>query len=173
MLNQHEITAEILKAMSGAVGRVIGQSHGSDVQDCVQDAIVRALSAIDTFDQEKASFKTWCCTIATNTAKNWRSAKINRSHDSEATIGEDGDTESLVDTLIGEDGRATIERRNNAAWLARAVETLDDDSQMFLMGLADGMGQTEAGALVGWSAATTTRRYRAIVADLAIEASTD
>lgn len=170
MLNQHTITAEILKSMTGAIGKILAFSHPSDIDDCVQDAIVRALSAVDTFDSEKSSFKTWCSVIASNTAKNWRKASANRSHDSEADVGDDGDSVDLVDSLVGADGRMEVSRRSDAAWLATAIETLDDDSQMFLMGLADGMGQTEAGALVGWSAATTTRRYKAIVEDLAIEA---
>jgi RNA polymerase sigma factor (sigma-70 family) len=163
------ITAEILKSMTGTVGKILSVSYPSDVADCVNDAVVRALSAIDTFDLDKGSLSSWCCQIARNTAINWCKAHANRGHDSEATSGDEGDTESLVDSLVGSDGRAEVSRRSEAAWLAQAIETLDDDSQMFLMGLADGMGQTEAGALVGWSPATTTRRYRTIVEDLADE----
>ena len=169
MLNQHEITAEILKSMSATVGKILNVSYPSDVADCVNDAVVRALSSIDTFDLDKGSLSAWCCTIAKNTAINWTKASANRGHDSEASVGDDGDTESLVDTLVAEDGRAEVSRRSDAAWLATAIETLDDDSQMFLYGLADGLGMSEAGALVGWSPATTTRRYKGIVADLAIE----
>lgn len=172
MLNQPNITSEVLRSMTGAVARVIGQSHPSDVADCVQDAIVKVLSKIDTFDSARGEFKGWASTIAGNEARNWRKASANRGHDSEASIGNDESTETtdLVDTLIGTDGRAEVSRRTDLAWLARAVETLDDDSQIFVMGLADGMGLSEAGEVLGWSPATSTRRYKAIVADLAIEA---
>lgn len=172
MLNQHEITAEVIRSMTGAVARVIGTSHPSDVADCVQDAIVRVLSSLASFDAEKGEFKGWASVVAGNVARNWRKASANHGHDSEADIGDDEQTATadLVDTLIGSDGRNDVMRANEAQWLAAAISTLDNDAQAFLGAMADGMGQTEAGALVGWSPATSTRRYRAIVETLAAQA---
>ena len=169
MLNQPQITPEVLKSMTGAVARVLSVSHPSDIADCVSEACVRVLSAIDTFDAAKGDFKGWASVIAGNVARNWRKASANRGHDSETSADEDGDTESLTDALVGEDGRATIERRAMLASLREAMEVLDDDSRTFLALISDGMGQTEAGATLGWSPATSTRRYRAIVATLAEE----
>lgn len=169
MLNQQIITAEILKSMSGAVGRIIGMSHPSDVADCVNDAVVRVLSSIDSFDATRGDFKGWASVIAANVARNWRKASANHGHDSEGHADEDGEAMPLVDTLIGTDGRCEVSRRADAMWLAAAIETLDTDAQAFLAAMADGMGQTEAGALVGWSPATSTRRYRAIVETLAAQ----
>jgi RNA polymerase sigma factor (sigma-70 family) len=172
MLNQHEITAEILKSMRGAIGKILGLSHPNEIDDCMQDSIVRILSAVDSFDSERGNFKTWCSTLDSNTAKNWRKASINNGHESTTIVGDDADeseAESTLDSLVGEDGVAEVSRRSDMAWLATAIETLDDDARMFVTGITEGLGLSEAGALVGWSPATATRRYRTIVADLAIE----
>lgn len=169
MLNQHEITSEILKSMRGAIGKALATSHPADIDDCVNDAVVRVLSALDTFDTERGNFKSWCSMIASNTAKNWRKASINNGHESTTIVGDDEETESTIDSLIGADGVAEVSRRSDAAWLATAIDFLDDDARTFVSGISEGMGLSEAGALVGWSPATATRRYRTICADLAIE----
>jgi RNA polymerase sigma factor (sigma-70 family) len=166
MLN-HTMTAEILLSMRLSVGREIGTTHESDVGDCVQDACVRAWSNLEAFDASKGTFKTWCCTIAKNVAKNWRKASANRGHDSVGRTDEDGEAAPLVDTLIGEDGRAEALRTMEAEWLGEALATLPDDERAFIRSINQGMGQTEAGALVGWSPATATRRRKAIAEKLA------
>jgi RNA polymerase sigma factor (sigma-70 family) len=166
MLN-HTMTAEILKSMSVTVGREIGSTHASDVADIVQDACVRAWSNLEAFDAEKGSLKTWCCTIARNLAKNWRASHANRGHDSVGRADEDGVAEPLVDTLIGDDGRNEATRTEEAQWLAMALATLTEEERTFIRAINQGMGQTEAGALVGWSPATATRRRKAIAAKLA------
>jgi len=158
---QPNITNEIYRAMSGTVGKIIGMSHASDVPDCVQEACVRALSAIGSFDADKGTFKTWCCTIAMNVARNWRKLSANRAHDSEGHADESGDAPALVDTLMGSDGRNEVIRSEEAKRLAVALDTLTGDDRAFVDALMDGMGQTEAGAILGWSPATATnRRYK-------------
>jgi RNA polymerase sigma factor (sigma-70 family) len=169
MLNNTMITAEILRTMKGAVERVLYTSHPSDVADCVQDACVRVMNALDTFDASKGDFAGWCYRIASNVARNWRAASANHGHDSVGFKGQGDERESvdLLDSLVGEDGRNEMARRSEAHALARAIAKLDDDSQMFLAGMAEGMGIGEAGALVGWNAVKSTRRYKEIVATLA------
>lgn len=169
MLNQPTITTEILRTMTDAVKRILITSHPSDVADCVQDAAVRVVNAIETFDASKGDFAGWCYRIASNVARNWRTASANHGHDSVGKVGKGDDAESvdLIDSLVGEDGRNEMLRRSEHAALVAAIATLDDDARTFLSAIADGMGQTEAGALLGWSPATSTRRYRAIVAQLA------
>jgi len=172
MLNTtNQLTSEVLRSMTGAVARVLSVSHPSDIADCVSEACVRVLANASTFDATKGDFKGWASVIAGNVARNWRKASANRGHDSEASTGSDEDSETIQisDTLVGEDGRATVERSSELAALRAAMATLDDDAQTFLALINDGMGQTEAGATLGWSPATSTRRYRAIVADLAAE----
>jgi len=166
MLN-HTMTNEILLAMRATVGREIGTTHTSDVADCVQDACVRVLSNLETFDADKGAFKTWCCTIAKNVARNWRKASANRGHDSVGRTDEDGEAAPLVDTLMGEDGRLVAMRSIEAEWLGEALATLTDDERTFIRAINQGMGQTDAGALVGWSPATATRRRKAIAEKLA------
>jgi RNA polymerase sigma factor (sigma-70 family) len=167
------ITAELLKTMRGAVVKAAGVLTGQAIDDVVQDAVVRILTHAETYDWTKGEFVSWACRIAANLARNWRKASANNGHESscggsdEASYDESSD---LVDTLIGSDGRHDVSRASDLSWLAAAMETLAADERMFLNNIADGMGQTEAGATLGWSPATSTRRYRSIVAKLADEA---
>jgi RNA polymerase sigma factor (sigma-70 family) len=167
MLNQPTITPAILKSMSGAVAKILYTSHPSDVADCAQDACVRVLSSLASFDATRGDFAGWCHVIARNVAKNWRKASANRGHDSEGHADEDGERAILVDTLIGSDGRVELARSADAQALTVALDALDSDDRAFIDALMDGMGQTEAGAILGWSAAGTTRRRRVIEAKLA------
>lgn len=167
MLNQPTITAEILKSMTGAVKAILWSSHASDVADCAQDAAVRVLSSLDSYDPARGDFAGWCHVIARNVAKNWRKASANRGHDSEGHADEDGERAILVDTLIGTDGRAELARRMESEQLAAALAVLDADDRDFLIAIMDGMGQTEAGAILGWSPAGTTRRRKVIEAKVA------
>lgn len=166
MLNDPAVLDRLGKAVFYAVG-----DTGAN-EDIVMDACVKILTYAETYDWTKGDFMGWACSIASNLGRNFRKAFANNGHDSETNIGdENGDViTDLTDTLIGGDGRNDVMRANEAQWLAAAIATLDSDAQAFLGAMADGMGQTEAGALVGWSPATSTRRYRAIVETLAAQA---
>lgn len=154
------------KSLARAVERTIGRTNATE--DIVQSALINMIEHAETFDWSKGSILNWGCRIASNLARNWRKASANRGHSSEASVGDDSDdTIALVDTLVAEDGRLTVERQIERKRLALAITTLDADSQTFLDAMAGGMGQCEAGALVGWSPATTTRRYKAITNALA------
>lgn len=160
---------ELRKAMERTVERTIGKTNATS--DIVSDAIVNMIEHADSFDADRGSVKSWGCRIAANLARNYRKASANNGHTTTATVGkgEESKEVAIEDTLVAEDGRFTVARRSEATALAAAIATLDEDCQTFLRAMADGMGQCEAGALVGWSPATTTRRYKAIVADLADE----
>jgi RNA polymerase sigma factor (sigma-70 family) len=151
------------KAVIGAVGE-----HGS-TDDIVSEAIVRAIEKIDLFDWTMGSVSSWVNQIARNTARNWVKASANRGHFSEVTTGDDDDAETvdLTDSLVGEDGRFTVERQSEMRALRAAMADLDQDSQTFLDAMAGGATMGEAGALLGWSPATSTRRYKAITERLA------
>lgn len=157
--------ADLHRSMSRAVERTIGRTNATS--DIVQSALVNMIKHAETFDQSKGSMLNWGCRIAANLARNWRKASANRNHDSQTMATEDSEAVDLCDTLVAEDGRLTVLRASERKALAAAINTLDDDSQTFLDAMAGGMGQCEAGALVGWSPATTTRRYRAITATIA------
>lgn len=153
------------RAMEYAVIRAAGQTGAS--MDLVHDAIMKMIEHEASFDPARGTMEAWGCRIAGNLARNWRANHANRRHDSETIGDEDNEPASFVDILAGEDGRITIERRSDLTAVNAAVATLDDECQTFLSHLADGIPQTEAGALVGWSPATTSRRMRTIAAHLA------
>lgn len=158
---------DLHRAMERAVERTIGRTSATG--DIVQTALINMIEHADSFDADKGTISSWGCRIASNLARNWRKASANRNHDSATVATDETESVDLVDTLVATDGRFEVSRRSDAMALANAIRTLDDDAQTFLALIADGMGQCEAGAKVGWSAATTTRRYRSIVADLADE----
>lgn len=173
MLNHTMLTTEVLKSMRGAVGVAIGHSFPSAIDDCVNCAVVKVLEGLATFDVGRGDFKGWASVIARNEARNWAKRRHNHAHDSEGgsdehgDADEDGDADTLVDSLIGDDGRAEATRTEEAQWLAMALATLSDDERAFILAINGGMGQTEAGANVGWSPATSTRRRKAIAEKLA------
>lgn len=167
MLNHTLLTSEVLSTMRGTVARAIGRSMPSAVDDVVGNAVLKVLEAIETFDAAKGEFKGWACRIARNEAINHVTRACNRGHDSETSADEDGHASALVDTLVGEDGHAMALRIEQAEWLAMALATLSDDERTFIRAINQETTQTEAGALVGWSPATATRRRKAIAAKLA------
>lgn len=79
--NDKEIIAAVLRGERTAF-RTLVQRHGlgvqrvvarmvgkpEDVEELVQDALVRAYQALHTFDSSRASLRTWLCRIAYNTA---------------------------------------------------------------------------------------------------------
>jgi DNA-directed RNA polymerase specialized sigma24 family protein len=156
---------DLHKSMGRAVERTIGRTNATS--DIVQSALVSMIEHAETFDWSKGSILNWGCRIASNLARNWRKASANRNHDSATVATDDSESIELVDTLVAEDGRLTAHRQIERKALAAAINSLDGEAQTFLDAMAGGMGQCEAGALNGWSPATTTRRYRAITAALA------
>lgn len=169
--SQAEISAEVMalladpetiKAMRKAVIKAVGETGSTD--DIVQDAVVRIIGYAETYDWSRGSFVGWACRIAQNLGRNFRKASANNGHESEE-INADGEHGAmLVDTLVGEDGRNVVARRSEAAMLALALDTLRADERIFVEAMISGKTQTEAGALLGWSPATSTRRMRDIVA---------
>lgn len=165
MLN-NTMTAEVLSTIRATVVRAIGHSMPGAVDDVVGAATLKVLEGLPTFDPAKGEFKGWACRIARNEAINHVKRACNHGHDSETSADEDGDASPLVDTLVGEDGRAHALRVEQAEWLAMALATLSDDERTFIRAINQGMTQTEAGSLVGWSPATATRRRKEIAAKL-------
>jgi len=167
MLNQREmLTTEVLKTMRGTIARTIGRSMPGAVDDVYGAAVLKALEGLETFDAAKGEIKGWVCRIARNEAINHVKRSCNRGHASETSADEDGNSESLTESLVGADGRMDALRIEQAEWLAMALATLSDDERTFIRSINQGMTQTEAGAVVGWSPATATRRRKDIAAKL-------
>jgi RNA polymerase sigma factor (sigma-70 family) len=166
MLNHTLLTSEVLTTIRATVARAIGHSMPGAVDDVVGAAVLKVLEGLSTFDAERGEFKGWACRIARNEAINHVKRACNRGHDSETSADEDGNASPLVDTLVGEDGHAMALRIEQAEWLAMALATLTDDERTFIRAINQDMGQTEAGALVGWSPATATRRRKEIAAKM-------
>lgn len=166
MLSNTMMTAEILSTIRATVARAIGHSQPGSVDDVVGAAVLKVLEGLSTFDPAKGEFKGWACRIARNEAINHVKRACNHGHDSETSADEDGNSETLVDSLVGDDGRMMALRTEQAEWLAMALATLSDDERTFIRAINQDMTQTEAGALVGWSPATATRRRKEIAAKM-------
>ena len=164
--NTNMFTTEILNAMRGAVGRIIGFNHPDGVDDCVSKAVVACLEAIESFDMSR-SFKPWACTVAANTARNYAKASCNHGHDSAVASDDDSDESSLVETLEGDDGRHTALRVERQQFISLAMATLKPDERAFIEALADGATQVEAAEVVGWTTKKASRVRQRIAADVA------
>ena len=151
----------MLKAVRNAVG-VQGEC-----EDIVSEALLKAIEHADSYDWSKGSVISWVCRIAANTARNWVKAARNARVHTSAVTGEDESEESIFENMPGADGREVVSRRAEMAAIAAGMAKLDADTQTVLDAMTGGMGQCEAGKLVGWSPATTTRRVRAAMAVLA------
>jgi RNA polymerase sigma factor (sigma-70 family) len=165
MLNHTDMTTKVLEAMACAILRAVGKRH--DAADIMQDAVVECLGKAEAFDATRGNVATFCAKIAGNVARNHCKAEGYREHDV-VTASEDGDSTRIVDGLPGADGRADALRTEEGQWLAMALATLPEDERTFILAINRGMTQTEAGALVGWSPATATRRRKAIAEKLAL-----
>ena len=164
MLNHNAFTSEVLTSMRGAIAKVVAHTQPDAIDDLLNTAIVKALEG--TFDATRAGFKTYASTIAYNEACNYAKRSANHGHMSETVGTDESAPETLTDTLVGEDGRAHALRLEQAEWLMEAMATLSRDERTFILAIRDGSTQTEAGALVGWSPATATRRRKEIAAKM-------
>lgn len=165
-----------LPAVTRAVIRVLKWKDHPEVADLASETICRLLSDAERFSGAR-SIEALAVTMAKNLAKDYcKRAENSHKHapisgtdydredggKSPATYGPAGD--GVI--LAGPDGRATVERRADLEALEAAMSHLDADARTFVAALADGMTCKEAGALVGWSAPTATRRRKEIYADL-------
>lgn len=167
MLNQPTITTEILGSMTGSIIRAIGKTD--DLADVVNDAVVRVLSQIDSFDSERGSWSNFCCKIAGNTARNHMKAEGYRSHDVVTASDEEGEGggEMIIESLPGADGRADVLRSMEAADLALAISEIEDDTdRAFVRALIRGESIGDAGKAAGWNAVKATRKRAALLAEL-------
>jgi DNA-directed RNA polymerase specialized sigma24 family protein len=164
MLNHTDMTSAVLTAMTVAIVRAVGKR--ADLEDILNDSVVECLEKGEAFDAARGKVATFCAKLAGNVARNHVKAEGYRSHDV-VTKGEEGEPTRIVDGLPGDDGRADALRTEEGQWLAMALATLTDEERAFIRAINQGMGQTEAGALVGWSPATSTRRRKAIAEKLA------
>jgi RNA polymerase sigma factor (sigma-70 family) len=156
---------EIRRKVSIAVRRAVGMRPDHD--DMVSESILRAIEHAGSYDWSKGSIMSWACRIAANCARNYCKAHNRSRVHVSAVSDEDGDQTSIFETMVSEDGRLVTERRAEMAALAAALQTLDEDTQTVLDAMTGGMGQCEAGKMVGWSPATTTRRVKAAMVALA------
>jgi DNA-directed RNA polymerase specialized sigma24 family protein len=167
MLNQPTITTEILGSMTGSIIKAVGKN--ADLHDLVNDAVVRVLSQIESFDATRGSFSNFCCKIASNTARNHMKAESYRGHDVVTASDEDGEGggEMIVDSLPGSDGRVEVTRSLEAQDLALAISEIEDETdRAFVRALIRGESIGDAGKAAGWNAVKATRKRAALLAEL-------
>lgn len=163
------LTATHLKLMATAIARAVGKR--SDMDDILQDACVRVLSQLEAFDPSKGSLNTFVAKVAGNVARGHAKYEGYRVHEVMAkTRDDEGKREDVmaVNLLMGDDGRSEVVRAIDARAVADAIASLEsEDDRTFVRMLLRGVPQTEAGKKLGWSAATATRKRKALGALLA------
>lgn len=172
---QKLLTAKVREMMRATVKRTFKGTFKSDEEDVVSNAITKMAQAWASFDPAKGDFQGWACVIARNECRNHAALAANNGHGPLTTIGdEDGEEIHIIDDMGAEparhgafaapDTRDDVANRAMADAITEAVLELEADERKFILAIRDGMTQTEAGALVGWSPATATRRRKSIAA---------
>lgn len=157
-----QINADVLHGMRIAVEAAIGKT--SATMDIVNDAIVIMLEKADRFDWTKGSIGSWGMRIAANRARNWRKMACHaKAHHTEA-MDDDGTLGDIFEVTADVEGVEARQRKIDAQALNAAIDSLDDDKdRLFLSWVAkEGVSQTAAGQLLGWSPATACRRMKEI-----------
>jgi len=176
MLN--DINTEILSvlpAIRATVARFARDANKSEIEDLVNDVVVKLLSGGLEARDGRASLKSWATITARNTAIDCnRLRRVSIGHDSvssnDATSenGGDGEQSNMGIVLEGADGREVVESAIEASRLADAMASiLDATEQAFIGAILEGEFPSNAGASVGWSRVQTSRKQPAIVAKLA------
>ena len=180
MLNTNQLfTADVLRTMRVTVERAIGITFKHSVGDVINNAVVRCIDGVkDGSYNPTLPFQQWANVIARNEAYNYAKRHENHNHVAHATKGEDGEQIYLVDNMGAEpaqhgtftapNGRDAVEAMSNAQWLEKAMlAVLTQDERRFVLAISGGATQAEAGALVGWSAASSSRKRKEIAAKMA------
>ncbi len=158
--NDKEIIAAVLRGERTAF-RTLVQRHGlsvqrvvarmvgkpEDVEELVQDVLVRAYQALHTFDSSRASLRTWLCRIAYNAAvshlrANAKSADLLRAEYNEEALSRldasDVASQPEVDAVLDE---ADADR---LSLLREAIELLPaTDQQLLQLRYTDEMTMNE------------------------------
>jgi RNA polymerase sigma factor (sigma-70 family) len=144
------------------------RSNPSQIDDSVNDTVVRLLSGSLEACNGEASLKTWATITARSVALDYLKASASNGHESvNATdAASDDDSVSLGTVLTGVDGRNVAERALQVAQLQAAMKVLSADDRTFVELIAAGHVDSKAGASLGWSKVATCRKRKAIVAKL-------
>jgi DNA-directed RNA polymerase specialized sigma24 family protein len=170
MLNNTDTILSLMPAIRATVALVLGHSH-PDIEDVTNDVVVSMLDGGLEGHSGAASLKSFVTISARNAALNWRARHCNSRRGASVNMtdfdkgegegeggGRSGDDDLGVSIDDLGDGAAQMERVLDLARLEVAIEVLEADAATFVRALLDGATCKEAGALVGWSAPTATRR---------------
>jgi RNA polymerase sigma factor (sigma-70 family) len=157
-----QIDEFVLRGMRKSIEGAIGKT--SATEDIVNETIVVMLEKADSFNWTRGTVGAWAMRIAANRARNWRKMACNRkTHVSEVVDPADGESTCDVFETVSDSGMEDRQRKIDAEALRAAIDSLDDDSRQFLSWVEkEGVTQTAAGQLFGWSPATATRRMKDI-----------
>jgi RNA polymerase sigma factor (sigma-70 family) len=168
MLN-NETIENLLGAITGTVGRIMGRKYAADVEDIANDTMVALVAGGLERHNGTASLKAYAMTSARNNAIDFMKRHRNKNHDSVSATDETaGEGETCGVTLEGPDGRNTVERSSQESALEFALECLlDAQESRFMTALLAGATATAAGKAEGWSKPTASRRQKELTAYLA------
>ena len=115
-----------------------------NTEDVVQETFIKAMNSWDSFDESKASVKTWLCTIAKNTMINYvrgNKKHENSSFDEMSEAGfEVGVVDSELESLEDDDAREAYE-------LLKPLKP--EDRELLIMRYVEEMSYKEIAEKVG------------------------
>lgn len=105
-------------------------------EDLTSEIFWRIYRYLKTFDQTKASFKTWGYKIAVNTCLTFRNqkAKIKTQNINKKLVGEDGEEENLAETIPDPkvDLMREVEKNEVSQRIQKALNTLEEKFRLTL-----------------------------------------
>ena len=116
------IVRQFGQTMFGIIARMVADRR--DAEELTQDALLRGIRQIDSYDPTRASLKSWLCRIAYRTALNHlRRTTIETTSIDDLPPTADSD---LVDSFLQESDDHRVEL------LQRAIRRLADDDQLLV-----------------------------------------
>lgn len=127
-----------------------------DIDDVVQDTMVRAFRKLDQF-QEEASFSTWCMSIGVNTAlmrrrKLKRESEIITASLDETVTNSDGVEHKMIE--LGYEDR-TFEQKLAYDTVQKGLVGLSEEQQIAILMQLDGGSMEEIAEVIGRSVSAT------------------
>jgi RNA polymerase sigma-70 factor (ECF subfamily) len=157
MLNNN-ITPEFIKYITKVVYNAAGAHN---LEDHVQDAILRVMENAHLFDPSKGSFKSWASTVARNYTRNrWKAERI-RTHNHVSSVADDDREIPVYDTIPTPEGRDDDRKQ-----LAVAMGLLSPEDHHLMEMVVEGMGQVEIGKALGLSQGAVSKRIAKVQATL-------
>ncbi len=130
-MHRHEFHRQLLELRPRLIAWALKRVHSyEDAEDLVQDTLVKAIAAWETFDPTRGSLKTWVSSIMSH-----RSADLKRLMSYRLTVRID--EAPLISLVEDATQQAHVERMDGIRIISNFSENVQDVLELTLMGYPD------------------------------------